>query len=154
MLTATFDVICDVALSGREHFDSETFGRAITQYFQTAGRASLLDFLGFPEWFPRPGELARGILGPHHAFHGGRRHRGAPQSMRAATADDLLDHMLAAQDPETGQRMSPQDLIHNMQFFIVAGHETTALALSWALYLLANSPEHQERARAQVDRAV
>jgi cytochrome P450 len=65
-------------------------------------------------------------------------------------ADDLLDHMLAAQDPETGQRMSAQDLIHNMQFFIVAGHETTALALSWALYLLANAPEHQERARAQV----
>ena len=60
MLTATFDVICDVALSGREHFDSETFSKAITQYFQTAGRASLLDFLGFPEWFPRPGELIAG----------------------------------------------------------------------------------------------
>jgi len=57
MLTATFDVICDVALSGREHFDSETFARAITGYFHTAGRASLLDFLGFPAWFPRPGEL-------------------------------------------------------------------------------------------------
>ncbi|HXL71072.1 MAG TPA: cytochrome P450, partial [Rhizomicrobium sp.] len=60
MLTATFDVICDVALSGREHFDSATFSRAITQYFQTAGRASMLDFLGFPEWFPRPGELLAG----------------------------------------------------------------------------------------------
>ncbi len=57
MLTATFDVICDVALSGREHFDGATFSKAITQYFQTAGRASLLDFLGFPQWFPRPGEL-------------------------------------------------------------------------------------------------
>ena len=55
MLTATFDVICDVALSGREHFDSATFSKAITQYFHTAGRASLLDFLGFPGWFPRPG---------------------------------------------------------------------------------------------------
>ena len=37
-----------------------------------------------------------------------------------------------------------------MQFFIVAGHETTALAISWALYLLANAPDYQERARAQV----
>ena len=79
MLTATFDVICDVALSGREHFDSETFSRAITQYFQTAGRASMLDFLGFPEWFPRPGELLAGVVGPHHACHGGHRHRCAPQ---------------------------------------------------------------------------
>ena len=53
MLTTTFDVICDVALSGHEHFDGATFSRAITQYFRTAGRASLLDFLGVPAWFPR-----------------------------------------------------------------------------------------------------
>jgi cytochrome P450 len=57
--------------------------------------------------------------------------------------------MLEAQDPETGQRMSPQDLIFNMQFFIVAGHETTALALAWSLYLLANVPREQEKAREQ-----
>jgi cytochrome P450 len=58
--------------------------------------------------------------------------------------------MLEAQDPETGQRMSPDELVYNMQFFIVAGHETTALALSWALYLLANSPVEQDEAREQV----
>jgi cytochrome P450 len=57
--------------------------------------------------------------------------------------------MLAAKDPETGQQMTPDDLIFNMQFFIVAGHETTALALSWALYLLANAPDFQEQARQQ-----
>jgi cytochrome P450 len=149
MLTATFDVICDVALSGREHFDSETFAKAITQYFQTAGRASLLDFLGFPEWFPRPGELLAGssVRTMHSmvaaAIDARRKHA-------TGQADDLLDHMLGAEDPETGQRMSPEDLIYNMQFFIVAGHETTALALAWALYLLANAPEHQDKARAQV----
>ena len=149
MLTATFDVICDVALSGREHFDSETFAKAITQYFQTAGRVSLLDFLGFPEWFPRPGELLAGssVRTMHSMVATAIEAR---RKQATGLADDLLDHMLAAQDPETGHRMSPQDPIHNMQFFIVAGHETTALALSWALYLLANSPDHQERARAQV----
>lgn len=146
MLTATFDVICDVALSGREHFDAATFGDAITRYFHTAGRTSLLDFLGVPEWFPRPGELIAGAA--VRTMHGmvaqaieARRKQTAPP------ADDLLDHMLAAQDPETGRRMTPEDLIYNMQFFIVAGHETTALAIAWALYLLANSPEHQARAR-------
>ena len=149
MLTATFDVICDVALSGREHFDSETFAQAITGYFRTAGRASLLDFLGFPEWFPRPGELL--AASSVHTMHSmvaaaiqARRNQAAPP------ADDLLAHMLEAQDPETGQRMSPDELIFNMQFFIVAGHETTALALSWALYLLANAPQEQDKARAQV----
>jgi len=149
MLTATFDVICDVALSGREHFDSATFGNAITQYFRTAGRASLLDFLGFPQWFPRPGELlaARSV----HIMHDmvataieARRKEASGQ------ADDLLNHMLAAKDPESGQQMSKEELIHNMQFFIVAGHETTALALSWALYLLAHARDWQEKIRIQV----
>ena len=146
MLTATFDVICDVALSGREHFDASTFGHAITRYFHTAGRTSLLDFLGVPEWFPRPGELIAGAA--VRTMHGmvaqaieARRKETAPP------ADDLLDHMLSAQDPESGRRMTPEDLIYNMQFFIVAGHETTALAIAWALYLLGNSPEHQARAR-------
>jgi cytochrome P450 len=149
MLTATFDVICDVALSGREHFDAATFSAAITQYFRTAGRASLLDFLGFPPWFPRPGELmaARSVHVMHEmvatAIEARRKQTGSQD-------DDLLNHMLAAQDPETGQRMSPEELIHNMQFFIVAGHETTALALSWALYLLAHSPDWQDQLRAQV----
>jgi len=148
MLTATFDVICDVALSGREHFDAHTFGAAITDYFRTAGRASLLDFLGFPDWFPRPGELlaGRSVKTMHEmvgaAIEARRRQAGPP-------ADDLLAHMLEARDPETGQQMSPQELIFNMQFFIVAGHETTALALAWSLYLLANSPADQAKARDQ-----
>ena len=64
-------------------------------------------------------------------------------------ADDLLDHMLRAEDPESGRRMSPQDLVHNMQFFIVAGHDTTALTLAWALLMLAGDQEIQDRARAE-----
>ncbi|HEY0266648.1 MAG TPA: cytochrome P450 [Rhizomicrobium sp.] len=148
MLSATFDVICDVALSGREHFDGATFSAAITKYFQTAGRASMLDFLGVPDWFPRPGELLAGasVKTMHDmvaaAIEARRRQGGG-------AAGDLLDHMLAAQDPETGQRMGVDGLIYNMQFFIVAGHETTALAIAWALYLLANSPAWQDAAHDQ-----
>jgi cytochrome P450 len=148
MLTATFDVICDVALSGREHFDGATFSKAITQYFRTAGRASLLDFLGFPQWFPRPGEhLASASVHTMHDMVAAAieaRRKEAPGG-----ADDLLNHMLAARDPETGQQMTKEELVHNMQFFIVAGHETTALALSWALYLLAHSGKWQDRVRAE-----
>jgi cytochrome P450 len=149
MLTATFDVICDVALSGREHFDSHAFGDAITRYFQTAGRTSLLDFLGVPEWFPRPGEWIAGAA--VRTMHGMVAEAiAARRKVVASPADDLLDHMLTAEDPETGRRMTPENLVHNMQFFIVAGHETTALAISWALYLLANSPGAQGRAREEV----
>ena len=148
MLSATFDVICEVALSGREHFDSEVYGAAITRYFQTVGKASLLDFLQVPSWVPRPGA----VLGADSVRTMHRMVADAIEARRAHVtegAGDLLDRMLAAEDPETGRRMTPEELLHNMQFFIVAGHETTAIALGWALYLLAGTPEFQDRARTE-----
>jgi cytochrome P450 len=148
MLSATFDVICEVALSGREHFDADVYGRAILRYFETAGRASILDFLLAPEWIPRPGALLglRAVRTMHQMVSRAieARRREGPRD-----TDDLLDHMLKTTDPETGKRMTAEDLLHNMQFFIVAGHETTALALAWALMLLAHDSEAQARAREQ-----
>ncbi|MFP4537674.1 MAG: cytochrome P450 [Dichotomicrobium sp.] len=148
MLSATFDVICEVALSGREHFDADAYAAAITRYFLTVGRASLLDFLDAPTWVPRPGEiLGRGAVRTMH--------RMVAQAIEARRRDgpretsDLLDYMLAAEDPNTGRRMNETDLLHNMQFFIVAGHETTALSIAWALYLLSRDEAVQARANAE-----
>lgn len=145
MLTATFDVICEVALSGREHFDSAVYAAAILRYFETAGKASILDFLRVPHWVPRPGELLG--LGAVRTMHDMvAKAIDARRKEASGKADDLLDFMLKARDPETGRTMSGQDVLHNMQFFIVAGHETTALSLAWALQLLALSPAIQEKA--------
>ena len=148
MLSATFDVICEVALSGRDHFDADVYGDAIIRYFDTAGKASLLDFLQVPSWVPRPGEvMGRGSVKTMHAMVADA--ITARRQVASGKADDLLDYMLKAEDPDSGRRMDHQDLVHNMQFFIVAGHETTALALSWALYLLAMHPDVQDRAAAE-----
>lgn len=153
MLSATFDVICNVALSGRDHFDVDAYSAAIIRYFETVGRASVLDFLHVPYWFPRPGAiLGQSSVKTMHAMVAkaieDRRQNGQ------AGAEDLLDYMLKAEDPETGRRMSPRDLVHNMQFFIVAGHDTTALTLAWALLLLAGESEIQVRARAEAQAAL
>ncbi len=51
--------------------------------------------------------------------------------------------LLAARDPETGQAMDDRDVADNLLTFVTAGHETTALALTWAFYLLS----HHRRAR-------
>ena len=155
MLSATFDVICDVALSGREHFDADVYGAAITKYFLTVGRASLLDFLELPPWVPRPGEiLGRGAVRTMHRMVANAIEDRRKQEGGQGRGEDLLDYMLAAQDPKTKRKMDRQDLLHNMQFFIVAGHETTALALSWALLMLAHSPELQRRASAEAQAAL
>jgi unspecific monooxygenase len=63
---------------------------------------------------------------------------------------DLFDMLLAARDPETGEAFSRAQLRDQMATMIVAGHETTALTLFWALYLLASSPADQERVADEV----
>ncbi len=67
---------------------------------------------------------------------------------------DLLSVLLAARDEGTGEGMSDELLLDEMRTFLVAGHETTAIALSWAFYLLGRHPEEAERLRAEVDVAV
>ncbi|MFF8594766.1 cytochrome P450 [Streptomyces sp. NPDC015220] len=65
---------------------------------------------------------------------------------------DLLDRMLETSHPETGERLSPQNVRRQVITFLVAGHETTSGALSFALHYLARHPEIAARARAEVDR--
>jgi cytochrome P450 len=67
----------------------------------------------------------------------------------AAQPRDLFDLLLAARDPETGEAFSPEQLRDQAATMIMAGHETTAVALSWALYLLALAPEVQDRVAAE-----
>jgi cytochrome P450 len=56
---------------------------------------------------------------------------------------------LEARDPEAGQGLTDTELRDNIITFIGAGHETTSLALTWTLYLLAHAPEWQERLAAE-----
>lgn len=67
-------------------------------------------------------------------------------------ATDITARLIQARDPETGAPMSDAQLIDNLLTFLAAGHETTAKALTWTLYLLARAPDWQERVRDEVDR--
>ncbi|MEM9550839.1 MAG: cytochrome P450, partial [Pseudomonadota bacterium] len=63
---------------------------------------------------------------------------------------DFLDLLLQAEDAETARKMDTTEMRDNLLTFIVAGHETTALTLSWSLYLLAFDQSIQQRARDEV----
>jgi cytochrome P450 len=54
---------------------------------------------------------------------------------------DLLSILLAAQDADDGSRMTDHQVRHEIMTLFLAGHETTAVALSWTWYLLAQHPE-------------
>ncbi len=62
---------------------------------------------------------------------------------------DLFDLMVAARDPESGEAFSDDQLGDQVATMILAGHETTATALFWSLYLLALDPATQEELAAE-----
>jgi len=76
--------------------------------------------------------------------------RRAAGKQAAAPPRDLFDLMGAARDPETGAAFSDEQLGDQVATMILAGHETTATALFWALYLLALDPVTQEQVAAEV----
>jgi cytochrome P450 len=59
------------------------------------------------------------------------------------TPRDLFDLLRATRDPETGAAFSPSQLRDQVATLILAGHETTAVTLFWALIMLAQAPEEQ-----------
>jgi len=63
--------------------------------------------------------------------------------------EDFLSMMMAARDQETGKGMSDKELVDETMTLIVAGHETTASALTWAWYLLSRNTAVYAKAKAE-----
>ena len=148
MVTSTFDVISDVTFSGGDGFDRDAVHRAIDDYIAEAGKLSLFDILGLPDWLPRPGRAMSG-----RALKDMKRIADGAIDARAergpSDTPDLLDLLLDGTDPKTKRQMNTAELRDNLLTFIVAGHETTALTLSWALFLMGFDQAVQQKARAE-----
>ena len=67
-------------------------------------------------------------------------------AIEAGTApDDLPTKIMTTQDPETGATFSTDEIVDQVAIFFLAGHETSASALAWTLYLLAMYPDWQDK---------
>lgn len=67
---------------------------------------------------------------------------------------DLLNAMLYGKDPETGEKMSDENIRFNMVTFLVAGHETTSGTLSFLFYHVLKNPDVYQKVQEEVDRVV
>jgi cytochrome P450 len=67
---------------------------------------------------------------------------------------DLLSMFLSARDEDTGERMTDRQLRDEVMTMLLAGHETTSLALSWTYYLLWQHPEVEQRVADEADRVL
>ncbi len=139
MTRVTFDVISATLLPSAD----ATVGAAVehsTGLFQRAGGwSALYAIANAPKWLPKPGRRAQ-----QQAIHNLRSSVAAMLRERREVAqerDDLMHRLMRATDPETGAPMNEEQLIDNLLTFYLAGHDTTAKALTWTLFLLAQSPE-------------
>ena len=144
MSDASYAVISDTMLAGS---DGQAFDRADLGNVRYSWPLAYA-LLGLPTWLWYPNRARK--------ERSEKRMREAVlrlvQSRRAnpGPRDDVLVHLLRAKDPGNGQPMSDTQLVDVLLTLLVAGHETTAKALAWTLYLIARSPEWERRMLEEV----
>ncbi|MDG1119045.1 MAG: cytochrome P450 [Flavimaricola sp.] len=111
---------------------------------------NLAAFLPGPSWMPRffrsetrrTARLIRDLIG--------RLVSDRAELIDAGTApDDLATKIMTTADPLDGQRLSPDEMVDQVAIFFLAGHETSASALAWTLYLLATHRDWQDQIAAE-----
>jgi cytochrome P450 len=148
MRRATLAVVVQTLLAGLDdEVDADSLARSLRDFAGAMAKPTLLDLMGAPTWLPSWGRarVRRGVSTMRAEA------RQALERRRRSSGDhhDLLDAMLAARDPKTGEALSDEELVDNILTFIGAGHETTAVTLTWALGLIARAPDVQDRLLAE-----
>ncbi|QDC09820.1 cytochrome P450 [Oceanicola sp. D3] len=108
---------------------------------------NLAAFLPLPRWFPRfhAREVKR-TAASIRALITELTAARAEEIARGTAPDDLATKIMSTADPLTGETFDTEEMVDQVAIFFLAGHETSASALAWALYLLAAFPEVQARA--------
>ena len=148
MTDVTFDVLTATIFAGSNAAEDAILKHEIGRYLDRARWEIAWALLELPAsaWHPykrsmrRSAEAVRAVI------------QGLITRERASgwRSGGLGARLGSATDPETGQGMSDDLIASNLATFAAAGHETTAKALTWTLYLLARSPEWQARVREEV----
>jgi cytochrome P450 len=126
----------------------------VMEYGERLARPHFLDLL-LPLNWPSPQDFSRARFRKRWTAFIGMlmAERRAAGKNEGAPPNDLFDLMGAARDPETGAAFTDEQLGDQVATMILAGHETTATALFWSLYLLSLDPATQEEVAAEVQGA-
>lgn len=127
---------------------------AVFAEFRTYQRSqpilNLAAFVPMPKWMPRlfrrdtraSAARIRNLIGQLVAARA--------KEIAAGTApNDLATKIMTTADPVTGEKFAPEEMVDQVAIFFLAGHETSASALAWALYLMALYPEWQDKVAAE-----
>ena len=147
MMTLTLEVVVKTLFNADISGEADRVGRVLARMVKPFASQATLKWI-LDNRLPTPTNRrfnadAREIDNIVYRLIAERRSSGADQG-------DLLSMLLAAQD-EDGSRMTDHQLRDEVMTLFLAGHETTALTLSWAWYLLAQNPEVEKNFHAELD---
>ena len=150
MMQVTLDIISRTMFSSDSDDIVTIMGRSAGRY-QAEMRPNMMDMMGWPKWLaglPR-NWVARRTLGEFD--------RVIDRLIDERTRDpgnypkDLLARLIAARDEQTGGGMSAQEVRDHVITIFLAGHETTAMALTWTWFLLSQHPQEESKLHAELD---
>lgn len=151
MTELTFDILSATLFSGQVAGTEAEFAGDIDRLLSTMGRVDPMDLLKAPSWVPRIRRmLGKPVLAKFRSIVEETMTR-RQDMMRAdplLVPEDFLTLLIRLQGPDG---LTFDEIEDNIITFIGAGHETTARALGWTLYCLANSPSDREKVEAEID---
>lgn len=150
MMQVTLDIISRTMFSSDSDDIINIMGRSAGRY-QAEMRPNVMDMLGWPRWLaslPRR-KVAQRTLGEFDQV--------IDRLIDERTRDpgnypkDLLARLIAARDDQTGGGMSAQEVRDQIITIFLAGHETTAMAMTWTWFLLSQHPQEESKLHAELD---
>lgn len=150
MMEVTLNIISRTMFSNDSDDIVTIMGRSAGRY-QLEMRPNILDMMGWPKWLaalPRFG-VAKRTLGEFD--------RVIDRLIEERARDpgngpkDLLARLIAARDEQTGGGMSAQEVRDQVITIFLAGHETTAMAMTWTWFLLSQHPAEEAKLHAELD---
>jgi cytochrome P450 len=154
MTELTFEILAETLFSGEIAVAKEGFAANVEELLHRMGRVDPMDLLVAPRWVPRLTRIGgkkvldrfRGVVAETMAQ---RRRRLAEEPDEVPK--DFLTLLLQIEGPDG---LSTSEIEDNILTFIGAGHETTARALAWCLYCIANTPAYREAMEREIDETV
>lgn len=111
---------------------------------------NLAALVPLPRWVPRlHGRQTRATAARIRALIVQMTEARAAEIAAGSAPDDLATKIMTTADPVTGACFATAEMVDQVAIFFLAGHETSASALAWALWLLAANPDWQDRAAAE-----
>jgi cytochrome P450 len=150
MMRVTMEIVSKTLFDVEVAEDVDSIGRSFDLVIREIAKRFRRP-IKIADWIPLPGNLRyrRGVGLLDRLV----KRVLAERRARPGDRGDLLSMLMAARDDD-GKPMSDRQLRDELITLFLAGHETTAIALSWTVFLLARNPSVEERLSREIDEAV